>query len=235
VPVKNEKPENGPTRAWLWIPPNCEYIHGVVVARYNMEGISILENPIFRKAQPDWAQLPTNTPLGHAGSGAILVDSIAGPIKKISADTFAFYLKRETLLTTNAKSYELVFAATHPSDAEYKSAVQLAHIYVPAQNTQGAEQQITFPGIPDQKAGTKSLKLKATADANIPVHYFIREGPAEIDGDTQTLTKIPPRAKFPVKVTVVTWQYGLSVEPKLKTAEPVGRTFYIVKLPQAIF
>ena len=50
VPVKSEKPENGPARAWLWIPPNCEHVRGVVVAQHNMEEISILENPRFRAA-----------------------------------------------------------------------------------------------------------------------------------------------------------------------------------------
>ena len=65
--------------------------------------------------------------------------------------------------------------------------------------------------------------------ANLPVKYFIREGSAEVTGDTLTFTKIPPRAKFPVKVTVVAWQYGRSVEPKVKTAEPVERTFLITQ------
>src|ERR1035437_11043409 len=50
VGVKSEKPENGPARAWLWIPPNCKQVRGVVVAQHNMEEISILENPKFRKA-----------------------------------------------------------------------------------------------------------------------------------------------------------------------------------------
>jgi hypothetical protein len=50
VAVKSEKPENGPARAWLWIPPNCETVRGVVVAPHNMEEISILENPKFRAA-----------------------------------------------------------------------------------------------------------------------------------------------------------------------------------------
>src|ERR1039458_1735089 len=50
VAVKSEKPENGPARAWLWIPPNCEKVHGIVVAQHNMEEISILENPKFRAA-----------------------------------------------------------------------------------------------------------------------------------------------------------------------------------------
>ena len=79
------------------------------------------------------------------------------------------------------------------------------------------------------KVGTKSVKLSATSDAGVPVHYFIREGPAEIDGDGFKFTAIPSRAKFPVKVTVVAWQYGRSIEPKLQTAEPVERTFLMIK------
>jgi hypothetical protein len=43
VAVKSEKPENGPARAWLWIPPNCEKVRGIVVAQHNMEEISILK------------------------------------------------------------------------------------------------------------------------------------------------------------------------------------------------
>jgi len=178
---------------------------------------------------PGWTQMPTNSPLGHANDGVISIDPISGPIKKLSADTFAFDLKRETLLTTNAKNYELVFAATHPGDADYKPAVQQAHLFAPAKNAQGAAQHISFPEIPNQINGIKYLKLKAASDANVPVHYFVREGPAEMDGDTLRFTKIPPRSKFPLKVTVVAWQYGRAAEPKLKTAEPVEREFYIAK------
>ena len=50
VEVKSEKPENGPARAWLWIPPDCKKVRGVIVAQHNMEEISILENPNFRAA-----------------------------------------------------------------------------------------------------------------------------------------------------------------------------------------
>lgn len=45
---------------------------------------------------------------------------------------------------------------------------------------------------------------------------------------TLRLTAIPPRAKFPLKVTVVAWQYGRASEPRLKSAVPVERTFAIV-------
>jgi hypothetical protein len=177
----------------------------------------------------DWTRLPANSPLGHASGGQISIDPISGPVEKISADAFAFSLQKETLLRTNARDYEIVLAAAHPGDAEFKPAVQQAHMFVPAGNTQGAGQRISFPQIPGQKAGTKSLKLGAASDANVPVHYLVREGPAEVSGDTLTFVKIPPLAKYPVKVTVIAWQYGRSGEPKLKSAEPVERTFYISK------
>ena len=61
------------------------------------------------------------------------------------------------------------------------------------------------------------------------VRYFVREGPAEVDADVLTLTAVPPRAKFPVTVTVVAWQWGRSVEPAVRNAEPVERSFKIVK------
>jgi hypothetical protein len=102
---------------------------------------------------------------------------------------------------------------------------------VPARNTQGADQRITFPAIPNQKAGVKALKLDASSDAKVPVHYFVREGPAEVEGETLRFTALPPRSKFPVKVSVVAWQYGRGGEPKLKTAEPVTQTFLITNEP----
>lgn len=178
---------------------------------------------------PGWTELPTNAPLGHARNGFISVDPVCGPVEKIDDDTFAVRFQKETLLTTNARNYELVFVATQPGDSEYKPAVQQAHLYIPAHNRRGAEQHITFPPIPNQKAGTRSLRLDAISDANVPVYYFVREGPAEIEGNELKFTPIPPRAKFPVKVTVVAWQYGRSTEPKLQTAVPVERTFSIVE------
>jgi hypothetical protein len=63
----------------------------------------------------------------------------------------------------------------------------------------------------------------------VPVYYYVREGPAEVDGDVLKFTSLPPRTKFPVQVTVVAWQYGRAVEPKLQSAAPVERTFFITQ------
>ena len=75
------------------------------------------------------------------------------------------------------------------------------------------------------KAGVESVTLRATSDCGLPVYYYAKEGPAEIDGNKLVFTPIPPRSKYPLKVTVVAWQYGLA--GKVQTAEPIERSFFI--------
>ena len=128
--------------------------------------------------------------------------------------------------TKDKRNSDIWLLASHPGDGEYKSAVQQAVMHVP-RNTGGAVQHLTFPEIPDQPAGVSSIPLAATSDAGANVCYYVREGPAEVDGDKLRLTPVPPGARFPVKVTVVAWQWGHAAEPKLDTAEPVERTFFV--------
>ena len=93
--------------------------------------------------------------------------------------------------------------------------------------TEGRRQCLMFPGIDDVHVGTTSVTPMAQSDCGLPVYYYIKEGPAEVKDGQIVLTQIPPRTKFPVKVTVVAWQYG--IRGKIQTAEPVERSFYIVK------
>jgi len=175
-----------------------------------------------------WACLPAGSPLGHAtGGGPIVLHKIVGPAIQTGPDTFQYSLNRINS-TEDRRNADIWIWASHPGDAKYKSIVQQAMIRVPACN-EGAEQHITFPEISDQKAGTKSIQLKAASDSGRKVYYYIREGPAEIEGDMLRFTKIPPRAKFPVKVTVVAWQPGSVGDLKLKTAGPAEREFFLTK------
>jgi hypothetical protein len=96
-------------------------------------------------------------------------------------------------------------------------------------NRDGSPQRIDFPAIPDQRAGVESLKLAAVSSAGLPVSYYVVEGPAEVEGDSLVFTKVPPRAKFPVVVTVVAWQWGRGTDPKVRTAERVERSFLLKK------
>jgi hypothetical protein len=171
-----------------------------------------------------WAYSQAGSELGHAsGGGPIQMRKIVGPATRVGTSTFQFAMNRVNS-TEDARNFDIWVWASHPGDAKYKSMVQQAMIRVP-QNTAGAEQRISFPEIPGVKAGAKSLKLNATSDAGTKVYYYVLAGPAEVDGDRLKFTPIPPRAKFPVKVTVVAWQHGLP--GKVQTAVPVTRAFYL--------
>ncbi|QEM08414.1 hypothetical protein DIU31_028060 [Mucilaginibacter rubeus] len=175
---------------------------------------------------PVWADMPIGSHIGHtAGIVPISIDRITGPVTKLNDSTFR--LSPQAGYWENPHSYELWFAATHPGDADYKPAVQQALMPVPPGNTDGKEQHITFLPIQNQKKNAGGIKLNAASDAHVPVGFYILDGPAELSGNTLTITAIPPRSRFPVKVTVVAWQYGNSHEPKLQTAMPVQQTFLI--------
>jgi len=177
-----------------------------------------------------WTGLKVGSPVGHAkGGGQIVIERICGPVEKLSADTFAVSFYRMGM-DNPRRSNEIWLMATHPGDGEYKRAVQQAVMHVPLRNAEGARQAITFPGIPDQRVGFKPVKLNATSSAGVPVSYYVREGPAAVSDDgTLTLLPIPPRTKYPVAVTVVAWQWGRSIDPKLQSAEPVAQTFHLRK------
>lgn len=164
-------------------------------------------------------------PGAHAG-GAVRISRITGPVTRVDAETWRVALNR-TASTTDRRSYDAWLLAEHPGDGKFKGAVQQASLKLSA-NVAGAKQTITFPSISDRKTGAKSVKLAAASSAGAPVRYYVREGPAFVDGDTLVFTGIPPRTRWPLRVTVVAWQWGRSGEHALKAAEPVERTFSIL-------
>ena len=161
-----------------------------------------------------------------ADPSSISISRITGPIRQVSADTFELALNR-TSIENDRRGMEAWLVATWPGDATFKRAIQQSRLAVPKANTAGAKQTITFSPLPDVSAETKEVKLTATADSGLPVRFFVREGPAEIDGDILRLTQLPLRAKRPVKVTVVAWQWGRASDPKVQTASMVEQTFSV--------
>jgi hypothetical protein len=182
------------------------------------------------KGRPErWTGFPEGARVGRPVSDVpVAVERICGPVEKLSHDMFALRFYRMGL-NNRKRTAEIWFAATHPGDRQFKCAVQQAVLHFPLRNEEGVAQRITFAPVPDQRAGSKTVRLNATSDAGERVHFYVREGPATISGNILTFTPIPPRAKLPLKVTVVAWHYGRSVEPKLKTAEPVERSFHLVQ------
>ncbi|GAB3586548.1 hypothetical protein [Hymenobacter daeguensis] len=173
-----------------------------------------------------WTGLPVGAPLGHS-TGPITVSRITGPVVQTGPDTWAIRFNKVGF-NNPRRSNDVWLLAGQPGNEHYKSAVQQADLRFPLVNKEGATQRITFPAIADVKAGQlKSLPLAATSDAGVPVEYFVQDGPAELVGHTLHFTEIPPRAKFPMKVTVVAWQYGTA--GKLQSAAPVTQTFSIIR------
>jgi len=194
------------------------------------DGMSFKLSGTFLDTAPEGVWLPAGSPVGHATSGGpVVISKVNGPAVQTGPDTWSIRFYRMGMDNVK-RSNAISFLASHPGDEEYRRTVQQSVLTFPLRNTVGAEQRITFDKIPDQKLANHSIKLEATSDANVPVYFYVREGPAELDNNnTLTFTSIPPRAKLPMKITVVGWQWGRSVDPKLKTAEPVEQTFFLTR------
>jgi hypothetical protein len=158
--------------------------------------------------------------LGHA-EGPIKFRIITGPAVQIGPETFRVQFDR------GGMGGPIWIQEEHPGDDQYRHAVQPGQMVIPQTLTKGKPQTITFPKIEDRKAGVKTIKLKATSDSGLPVDYYVVAGPAEVEGDVLKLTPIPVRSKRPVKVTVVAYQWGRTIEPLFQTAQPVELSFTI--------
>ena len=157
-----------------------------------------------------------------------VISRICGPVEKLNDTTFTVRFSRLGLNNVK-RTADICLITANDGDPKYKSAVQQMYIHIPYPNKEGVEQAIRFDSIPNVNQRVKSVDLHAVAGSGMPVYYYVQEGPAEVKDGKLVLTSIPPRAKFPVKVTVVAWQYGRSIEPKVQTAKPVSRMFYIEK------
>ena len=176
-----------------------------------------------------WSGLPAGSFIGHADvSIPVSIEKIIGPVKQLDDSTWVVAFERG--MRERSSAYAVAFAAVHPGDDIYKPAVQQAEMLVPVHNIEGEEQMIVFDAIQDVNVAVKSIHLHATSTSGMPVYFYVKEGPAELIGNNGLMfTKIPPKSKFPVKVTIVAWQYGRNVEPKIQSAMPVERVFYIYK------
>lgn len=155
----------------------------------------------------------------------VKIKRYAGPVSIINDSTFRLSYYRSGVFSKRANGVGMFAFAE--SDMFYKHVVGYISWKMPMALVEGKTQQLKFPKIPDVKVGTPSVVLKATSDRKLPVHYYVRSGPAYIDGDELIFTELPPKTTFPVKVTVVAWQYGSMVEPQIQTATPIEQTFYL--------
>jgi hypothetical protein len=170
-----------------------------------------------------WTGLPVGAPLGHSTSESKIV-RITGPFAETGRNRFELRLNR-TWIPGDRRHRQLWFAARNPGDGDYAPAVQQAMMTIP-ENTTGKPQTITFPFPGNAPASVEGIHLAARSDAPLKVRYFVREGPAEVGDRWLVPTRIPPRAKYPVKVTVVAWQLG---NGEFRAAAPVEQTISLTR------
>ena len=165
-----------------------------------------------------------------AGSGEVLektpgdpaLEWTSGCLEPLGKGTFRIAVDR------NWPNQATYLVSRQPCTANVRGVVQPAAVSVKEANSEGTAQKITFEPIPDVKAGTESIQLKATSDSGLPVRFFVDAGPALIQGDKLVFTKIPANAKLPLTVTVGAWQFGRWAEPKIKKADIVKQSFRVL-------
>ncbi|RDB03871.1 hypothetical protein [Runella aurantiaca] len=193
-------------------------------ANYNLKFMP-LEDGISFHLKGFFADTSRLKPTLHRPKSQVSIDRICGPVRKISNTTFQINFYRMGF-NNPKRSNDIWLLASNNGDEHYKSAVQQLNMRFPLVNKEGKAQKITFSTLSNQKVGNSKLPLTATSDAGLSIYYYVKEGPAKIQGTNLIFTKIPPKSKFPVKVTVVAWQYGIA--GKVQSAEPVEKYFYIM-------
>ena len=152
------------------------------------------------------------------------ITRVCGPVKVIDDTTFQVSFYRMGM-NNPRRTGSINLVADCKSDRKYKGAVQHIGINIPYRNTDGEEQFIYFDALPDVNKTVQSVNLNATSNANLPVSFYVKEGPASVSDNTLTILPIPPKTKYPIKVTIVAWQYG--IPHQVQTAQPIEQSFYI--------
>jgi hypothetical protein len=173
---------------------------------------------------PRW--LDAGKPVGHSNA-PILVRQVSGPVVATGPRTLR--IKYDSLAPATEGS-RVTFMAYSTGDKDYRYTELVGMMPRGFSGLKkGKEQTITFPPLGNLNVDIDPVKLGATSDSGLPVEYHVSYGPATIMDGKLCITEIPARAKFPIGVKVVAYQFGSGVEPLVKTAAPVEQTIRIHK------
>ena len=196
------------------------------------DGQTLQLHPVYAKAYPGqyngrgprWPD--ADKPVGSS-SALIRIKAVSGPIAAVGGHRIRM---EYDALAPAGQGARATFMAYSPGDRTYRYSERVG--MMPrgfAGLKKGKPQKITFPPIRNMKANSPPIKLNAASDSGLPVEYYVACGPALIDAGKLAISQLPVRAKFPISVKVVAWQFGRGVEPFVRTAEPVTQTILIKK------
>jgi hypothetical protein len=177
-------------------------------------------------------KMATEIPQGFTNAGEPLPTTpglpdvlwLSGPLEPLGHGRFRIALDRTWPYGTAT-----YLALRKEGDEKIRTVVQPAGIEIKKlKNSEGKNQKITFAPIADVPVTATTVPLSATSDSSLPVLFYVSSGPAIIENGKLIFTGVPPRTKLPLAVTVCAWQWGSSREPKIKTADVVSQTFYLL-------
>jgi hypothetical protein len=174
---------------------------------------------------PIWAQ--AGQPVGNSAQ-AIRVRPTGGPLVAVGPN--AFRVQFDALAPAPGPKATAIIAFVD-GDEQWRYAEQVG-IVRSMVLTEGQEQAITFPALPDMNAGDgnavpAAIELNATSDSSLPVEYYVAHGPATIENGRLMLHELPRRARLPIEIKVVAYQFGRGIEPRVKAATPVTRVLRV--------
>jgi hypothetical protein len=168
-------------------------------------------------------------PVGHS-SIPIKVKPVGGPLIATGPDTVRVQFDALSPADEPGRSTFMAYSA---GDDQYRYTEHVGMMPRGFKTfNKGKNQTITFPELKDISVGQNTVELKAVSDAGLPVDYYVAYGPAIVDGRTLRITEIPGRAKYPIEVSIVAYQFGRGKEPFVKTAVHVERRFRIVNVSE---
>lgn len=121
-------------------------------------------------------------PVDEHAAGKPEITPICSPVEKVNDTTFTVRYYRMGM-DNPRRTNEIWLLASHEGDADYKSAVQQFNVPIPYRNEEGGRQCLLFPELEDVKRGTETVSLNAVSDCGLPVYYYVKEGPAEVQGN----------------------------------------------------
>jgi hypothetical protein len=171
---------------------------------------------------PRWPE--AGRPVGHSPA-PILVKAVGGPVEVAGTNRFRI---RFDGLAPATEGGRVTFMAFSAGDAEHRYTEQVGMMPRGFSGFKtGRPQRITFAPPPNLRPDRAPVRLEATSDAGLPVEFYVAHGPAVVTNGMLRVAELPVRAKFPLEVKVVAWQFGRGVEPFVQTATPVEQTIQI--------
>jgi hypothetical protein len=167
------------------------------------DGVTVKLHAAFLRQTPQGVA-GSGKPLGNAPGQILfrLIGGWAGGGVQTGPDTFR--IRPSHFGPTD----NMMVLAYHPGNEKYSYTEQPCQIKFPKSLIEGDGQDVDFEAPPRVPRNAGEIELTARSKSGAPVNFFVKSGPAELEGNRLRLTAIPLRAKFPVRIQIVAYQPG---------------------------